>query len=181
MHAYRRTRRTVSVRGQGQQPPLLQDLQRSFRDSHYRGGRATIDGGHERINVRTLHARVGPNHSSISWPGLAHVCRLVHQTQRRARWHAEVHYKITSLPPERAGPAELLRFSRVHRAIEHQLHHVRDVTLGEDTSRIRTGAAPHAMAAMRNLVMAALHRQGIANRAAGPRHFAWHPDQAAHV
>lgn len=109
------------------------------------------------------------------------MCRLVHQTQRRARWHTEVHYKITSLPPERAGPAELLRLSRVHWAIENQLHYVRDVTLGEDNSRIRTGAAPHAMAAMRNLVIAILHRHGMVNRAAGLRHFAWHPDQAAHA
>jgi len=107
------------------------------------------------------------------------VCRLVHQTQRRTRWHTEVHYKITSLPPERAGPADLLRLSRTHWAIENQLHYVRDVTLGEDASRIRTGRAPQAMAAMRNLVVAVLHRHGMTNRAAGLRHFAWHPDQAA--
>ena len=105
----------------------------------------------------------------------------MHQTQRRARWHTEVHYKITSLPPERAGPADLLRLSRVHWAIENQLHYVRDVTFGEDASRIRSGAAPQAMAAMRNLVVAILHREGISNRAAGLRHFAWHPDQAAHA
>ena len=60
----------------------------------------------------------------MTWPGLAQVCRLVHQTQRQARWHTEVHYKITSLPPERAGPADLLRLSRVHWAIENQLHYV---------------------------------------------------------
>jgi predicted transposase YbfD/YdcC len=117
----------------------------------------------------------------VTWPGLAQICRLVHQTQRQARWHTEVHYKITSLPPERAGPADLLRLSRVHWAIENQLHYVRDVTLGEDASRIRSGAAPQAMAAMRNLVVAILHREGISNRAAGLRHFAWHPDQAAHA
>lgn len=115
------------------------------------------------------------------WPGLAQVCRLVHQTQRQARWHTEVHYKITSLPPERAGPGDLLRLSRVHWAIENQLHYVRDVTFGEDASRIRSGAAPQAMAAMRNLVIAILHRDGVSNRAAGLRHFAWHPDQAAHA
>jgi hypothetical protein len=90
-----------------------------------------------------------------------------------------VHYKITSLPPERAGPAELLRLSRAHWAIENQLHYVRDVTLGEDASRIRRGAAPQAMAAIRNLVVAVLHHHGMSNRAAGLRHFAWHPDQAA--
>jgi hypothetical protein len=143
-------------------------------------GARTIDGGHGRIDIRTLHARAGPEHGlAVTWPGLAQVCRLVHQTQRRSRWHTEVHYKITSLPPERAGPPDLLRLSRVHWAIENQLHYVRDVTLGEDGSRIRTGAAPQAMAAMRNVVLAVLHRHGMSNRAAGLRHFAWHPDLAA--
>ncbi len=67
-----------------------------------------------------------------------------------------------SLPPERAGPADLLRLSRLDWALENQLHYVRDVTLGEDASRIRSGAAPQAMAAMRNLVVAILHREGSA-------------------
>ena len=103
----------------------------------------------------------------------------MHQSQRKGRWHTEVHYKITSLPPERAGPADLLRLSRAHWAIENQLHYVRDVTLGEDASQIRRGAAPQAMAALRNLIITVLQRAGLTNRAAGVRHFAWHRDQAA--
>jgi hypothetical protein len=35
------------------------------------------------------------------------------------------------------------------------------------------------MAALRNLVVAVLHRAGLGNRAAGLRRFARHPDQAA--
>jgi hypothetical protein len=103
----------------------------------------------------------------------------VHQSQRQGRWRTEVHYKITSLPPERAGPTDLLRLSRAHWAIENQLHYVRDVTLGEDASRIRSGVAPQAMAALRNLIVAILHRDRLHHRAAGLRQFAWHPDQAA--
>jgi predicted transposase YbfD/YdcC len=146
---------------------------------HAAAGARTVDGGHGRIEIRTLHARAGRELSWLGWPGLQQVCRLVHQTRRRGRWQIEVHYKITSLPAERAGPAELLRLSRTHWAIENQLHYVRDVPLGEDASRIRTGAAPQAMAALRNLAVAVLHRAGRPNRAAGLRHFAWHPDQAA--
>src|SRR5919205_3140544 len=142
-------------------------------------GARTLDSGHGRIDVRTLHARPGLDDAWVMWPGLGQVCRLVHQSRRRGRWHTEVHYKITSLPPERAGPADLLRLSRRHWAIENELHYVRDVTLGEDASRIRSGAAPQAMAAMRNLLVAVLQREGMTNRAAGVRHFAWHPDQAA--
>ena len=138
----------------------------------------TFDAGHGRIDVRTLHTQIGLE-LLLPWPGLAQVCRLVHQTQRDARWYTEVHYKITSLPPQRAGPSDLLRLSRQHWAIENQLHYVRDVTLGEDHSRVRRGAAPQAMAALRNLVVALLHRHGMRNRAAGLRHFAWYPEHAA--
>ena len=115
----------------------------------------------------------------MGWPGLHQVCRVVHQTRRRGRWQIEIHYKITSSPAELGGPDELLRLSRGHWAIENELHYVRDVTLGEDASRIRSGAAPQAMAAIRNLILAVLHRTRMRNRAAGLRHFAWHVDQAA--
>jgi predicted transposase YbfD/YdcC len=142
-------------------------------------GARSVDGGHGRIEVRTLHARPGQEIGWLEWPGLRQVCRVVHQTRRRGRWQIEIHYKITSLPAERAGPADLLRLSRAHWAIENELHYVRDVTLGEDASRIRSGAAPQAMAAIRNLIVTVLHRDRVSNRAAGLRHFAWHLDQAA--
>ena len=45
--------------------------------------------------------------------------------------------------------------------------------------RIRSGVAPQAMAALRNLIVAVLQRHGMSNRAAALRQFAWHPDQAA--
>jgi hypothetical protein len=146
---------------------------------HAAAGARTVDGGHGRSAVRTLHAQTGQQLSWRGGPGLQQVCRLVHQTRRRGRWPIEIHYKITSLPAELVGPAELLRLSRTHWAIENELHYVRDVTLGEAASRIRSGAAPQAMAALRNLIVAVLQRDGRHNRAAGLRHCAWHPDQAA--
>ena len=126
-----------------------------------------------------MHAQLSLDHPWLVWPGLGQICRLVHQSRRKGRWHTEVHYKITSLPPERAGPTDLLRLSRGHWAIENELHYVRDVTLGEDASRIRRGVAPQVMAAMRNLIVAVLQRERMTNRAAGVRQFAWHLDQAA--
>ena len=140
----------------------------------------TTDGGHGRIEVRTLHARAGLDGWS-AWPALGQVCRIVHQTRRRGQWQIEVHFRVTSLPPERAGPAALLELSRGHWAIENTLHHVRDVTLGEDASRIRSGSAPQAMAAIRNLAVAVLHQAGAQNRASGLRHFGWQPERAARV
>jgi predicted transposase YbfD/YdcC len=115
------------------------------------------------------------------WPGLAQVCRIVHQSRRRGRWAVEVHYKVTSLSSEQADAEDLLQFSRGHWAIENRLHYVRDVTLGEDASRIRSGSAPQAMAALRNTVLSVLRLTGATNCAAGLRAFGWQPERAAAV
>ena len=52
---------------------------------------------------------------------------------------------------------------RGHRGIENRSHYVRDVSMGEDASRIRSGAAPQIMAAFRNAAIGFLHRRGVAN------------------
>ncbi|WUX49891.1 hypothetical protein OG769_36170 (plasmid) [Streptomyces sp. NBC_01435] len=61
---------------------------------------------------------------------------------------------------------------RGHWAIENREHHVRDVTFGEDASRVRTGNAPRAMASLRNLAIGALRLAGRDNIAEGLRHHA---------
>jgi hypothetical protein len=65
----------------------------------------------------------------------------------------EVVHGITSLGPERADAARLEGLVRGHWGIENGLHYRRDVTMGEDQSRIRKGSAPQVMAALRNSVI----------------------------
>jgi hypothetical protein len=48
----------------------------------------------------------------------------------------------------------LLGDVRGHWTIENRLHWVRDVTLGEDASQVRSGSAPQIIAALRNTVIA---------------------------
>ena len=57
---------------------------------------------------------------------------------------------VTSLGPERASAKRLLAIARGHWWIENRLHWVRDMSLGEDACRVRTGEAPEILAAMRN-------------------------------
>ena len=64
----------------------------------------------------------------------------------------EVGYGITSLSEKGADAARLLGLTRMHWRIENGLHYVRDVTMGEDASRVRKGSAPQVMAALRNAV-----------------------------
>lgn len=65
----------------------------------------------------------------------------------------ETVYGITSLSIEEADAARLLELTRDHWEIENGLHYKRDVTLGEDQSRVRKGSAPQGMAALRNSVL----------------------------
>jgi predicted transposase YbfD/YdcC len=90
-------------------------------------------------------------------------------------------YLITRLSATQAPPLRLLELIRGHWRMEHGLHAVRDVTFGEDGSRMRTGNAPQLMAALRHLAIPLIHRRGSRQIAATRRHFALHPRQALKV
>jgi predicted transposase YbfD/YdcC len=78
-------------------------------------------------------------------------------------------YAVTSLAAHQATPAELSGWIRGHWSIE-VLHHLRDVSFGEDASQVRTGNGPRAMATFRNLVIGILKLTGHDNIAAAQRH-----------
>ncbi|MGQ0508927.1 MAG: transposase, partial [Myxococcaceae bacterium] len=52
---------------------------------------------------------------------------------------------------EEVKPRRLLELARGHWTIENRLHWVLDVTVDEDRSQVRRGAAAHAMASLRKL------------------------------
>jgi hypothetical protein len=52
---------------------------------------------------------------------------------------------------------------------------IRDTTFAEDAAQLRTGAGPHVMAALRNLVIGVLCRAGPVNLAAALRRHARDP------
>jgi len=75
----------------------------------------------------------------------------------------ETAYAITSAPEGAASPSTLLDWWRGHWGIENRSHYVRDVSMGEDASRIRSGAAPQIMAAFRNAAIGFLRCRGVTN------------------
>lgn len=89
----------------------------------------------------------------LGWPGAAQICRIERIRETKGRISREIAYALTSLTPEQADPDALLTLWRDHWLIENSLHWRRDVILGEDDSRIRTGASPQAMAALRNAIL----------------------------
>ena len=88
---------------------------------------------------------------------------------------------ISSLPRERAGPKELLALTRGHWGIENGLHGVRDGTLREDASRIRSGSATQVMAIVRNIAIFIFNRRGYTNAAAATRHYVCHPEETLEI
>jgi hypothetical protein len=87
--------------------------------------------------------------------------------RRRARHH-QSHRRQGRHPAALAGAV------RIHRDAE-ALHHVRDVTMKEDASKLRPGTAPQIAATLRNTAIAALRLAGFTNMAAGRRWAARNP------
>jgi hypothetical protein len=90
--------------------------------------------------------------------------------KQTGRATSETAYAITSLPPERATPTQLLMAWRAHWRIENKLHWVRDVTFDEDRSTVRSGRIPQVMAALRNTAIGLLRLLGATNIAKACRH-----------
>jgi predicted transposase YbfD/YdcC len=130
----------------------------------------------DRVETRRLWASSALDGYS-DWPGLRQACKIERRVLCRGELSVETAYAVTSLGPA-VGPAELLAIWRGHWAIENRLHYVRDVTLGEDASHVRSGAAPEVMAALRNAAIGLLRRAGHTNIAAALRQVAWQPGSA---
>lgn len=147
-------------------------------------GSTSTDRGHGRRARRTIKVIDAP--TLPGWPeftGAAQVAQLRRTVARadkngKRKTTVEVVYLITSATHPAAPPAVLAAWAKGHWCIENKLHHVRDVTYDEDASQIRTAAAPHVMACLRNTAIGILRLAGWDNIAAALRHHARDPERA---
>lgn len=130
-----------------------------------------------RIEVRKIEtlANLPPY---INWPGVKQICRIERERTINGKTTLEIVCAITSLTRLHANAERLLKISREHWHIENCLHYVRDVTLGEDACRVRSGSAPQLLAALRNTAIGLLKRLGVPNKAAALRRHAAKPLEA---
>jgi hypothetical protein len=128
----------------------------------------TLDKGHGRTERRTLKATTALN-DYLNWPGVGQVGQVESVVTREGKTTTEVRRFVTSVPRSEADGARLLGWVRGHWSIENRSHYVRDVTLGEDASRIRKGSGPEVMAAVRNAAIGLLRLGGASNIAAAIR------------
>jgi predicted transposase YbfD/YdcC len=175
---------TTVLTVKGNQPTLYTDLTTYFNDPYTLIAASEqdsiVDRHHGRTETRSIQVSSGMNDSlAPNWPLVSQLTRLtrtvtVHKTGKTTQ---EVVYLITDLTPIQANPRRLLDLAPGHWSIENRLHYVRDVSFGEDRSRLRSGSAPQIMAALRNLAITLIHRSGSSQIAASRRHFAAHPSK----
>ena len=136
----------------------------------------TIDAHGGRIETRRLRASTALL-GYIDFPAHQQVMELRRTIteKRTGKTREQLVYGITSLAPQRASAAELLKLWREHWHIENKLHYVRDVTFDEDRSQVRTTCIPQEMAALRNVAIAVLRWGGAENIAAACRRYAAQP------
>jgi hypothetical protein len=98
--------------------------------------------------------------ASLDGPGVAQVGPIEGVVEQDGKVSQPTRWFITGAPRELADAGVLLRWARGHWSIENRSHYVRDVTLGEDASRIRKGCGPEIMAALRDAAIGFLRATG---------------------
>jgi predicted transposase YbfD/YdcC len=136
--------------------------------------------GHGRVETRRIRTTTRLT-GYLDWPGLKRVCLLERVRRIKGKTTTETVCAVTSLGPERASAKQLLAISRGHWGIENKLHWVRDMSLGEDVCRVRTGEAPENLAAVRNSVLRLIRSSGLTEIAATLRRHAAKPLEAIHL
>ncbi|MBI2862631.1 MAG: ISAs1 family transposase [Chloroflexi bacterium] len=167
------------------QPTLLDDIRMLFDPPFLRlplddrREAQTVDNGHGRHDdTRRLIASTDLVGYS-DWPGLAQVFRYERTWEEHGKIRQEVHYGITSLPPDVADADRLLALKRGHWQIENDLHRNKDVTLGEDRSLVHLGNGPSVMAMLRDASISLLHHSGCRTIASRLRYHSCKPQEAA--
>ncbi len=146
----------------GNQSGLLADVEANFTpEATYE----QINKGHGRIEKRSVS--ICQTLDGIrQWPGLTTLIRV--ESERQLLKHQEIEvttetrYYVSSLSATVQAFAERIRG---YWGVENKVHYVRDMTQGEDSSRIRTTPLPNIFAVARNFALN-LYRDNLFNNMA---------------
>ena len=144
MHTQTETARLILGKGaddlltaKDNQTEMLDDIRAIDWARAAAGECETVDRAHGRIDTR--RCRVVELDETFDGyallPGRRQAFRIERERRLADKTTTETAHGLTSLPPERAGAAEILDLARRHWEIENRLHHVRDVSYDEDRRR----------------------------------------------
>jgi predicted transposase YbfD/YdcC len=132
----------------------------------------TRDKGHGRAETRSHLVMDAPEEVKALFPPAGQVARVVrtrtvtswlsdgHTRTRVTRTGTETVYLIITMPAREAPPEHIAVYIRRHWSIENKSHHVRDVTLREDSSQVKTGSRPRVLVSLRNLSTGLIRQSG---------------------
>ena len=132
----------------------------------------TRDKGHGRAETRSHLVMDAPEEVKTLFPPAEQVSRVVrtrtvtcwlsdgHTRTRVTRTGTETVYLIITMPAREAPPEHIAVYIRRHWSIENRVHHVRDVTLREDSSQVKTGSRPRVLVSLRNLSTGLIRQSG---------------------
>jgi predicted transposase YbfD/YdcC len=154
----------------GNQPGLLAALEQLT----WAGARrhVTEDEGHGRRERRAHLVMDAPEGIKALFPHARQIARVIRTrtvTRRKGNGktrtritetHTGTVYLVTSLSAREAAPEHIAAYVRGHWSMENEVHLVRDVTLREDSSKVRAGSRPRALATLRNLTMGLIRQDG---------------------
>ncbi len=146
----------------GNQPTLYQSIQEEFtpEETDYQ-----VNKGHGRLEKRKVSiCKAKKNYPD--WIGLKTIIRVECERQTSRKIENSVRYYISSITEEAIEFAQRIRG---YWGVENKVHYVRDVTQGEDKSRIRTKPLPQIMAIAKNLALNLYRNAGFKNMAQAER------------
>ena len=113
----------------------------------------TIDGGHGRIETRTLRVSDELDWLEMehSWTGLKSILAVTAKREVGKKVTEETRYFISSLSAD--DPGKLEHAVRAHWSIENNLHWVLDVAFDEDSNRTRKGYSAANLAVTRHIAL----------------------------
>lgn len=158
------------------QPKLLAQL-RSLPWADAPATDSKIERGHGRREKRSI--KIVTVQRGIGFPHAARAFQITRKTSPldSRHWCTETVHGVTSIAEGHLRHDQIAGAVRGHWTIENRLHWVRDVSLGEDQSQVRTGSAPRVMASLRNLAISALRLAGHRNIAQAIRHHNRHSNR----
>ncbi len=118
----------------------------------------THRGSFERRSIAVF----SPHRKLFAFPCVQQAYRITHEQCQRPGGPIQRSYSygISSLPAAQASARRLLQLQRGHWQVESANHYRRDLSFGEDASRVRTGHGPANNAALNNAALAVLLLQG---------------------
>lgn len=139
-----------AVKVKRNQPHLLRQMENIKSETTPWDSYTKTEKNRGRTEKRTVEIYKINKFIEENWPGARSVVYLKRERTRKKITAITHSYYLSSL---KAGAFEFAKGIRNHWGIENRLHYVKDVTLNEDKSKIRTENAPEIISLIRNLII----------------------------